>query len=254
MAGTGRAVWHDLMTTDAEKSIRFYSELFGWKTEEFDMGEVGKYRMINAGGENIGGFVPLDPATEIPSHWLAYVTVSDVDDVVAKIPGLGGAVSMEPTDIPEVGRFAIVAGPEGAAISPFKGMAEMPEKEGTTPAGHFVWDELLSSNADASKEFYSTIFGWTANDTEMGAMGTYTIFKRGDRDAAGLMQMPPEAGAPSMWIPYINMDDVDRSAGRVESLGGRIYIPPSNIPTVGRFSVASDPTGATFALFKGESA
>ncbi len=252
MAGTGRAVWHDLMTTNAEKSIEFYSKLFGWKTDEFDMGDMGKYQMINVDGENIGGFVPMDPETEIPSTWLAYVTVQDVDDLVKRVPELGGAVSMEPTDIPEVGRFAIVAGPEGAAISPFKGLTEMPEKENPPTSGRFVWDELISSNASASKEFYSSIFEWTPNDVDMGEMGQYTIFKRGEKDAAGLMQMPPEAGMPSLWIPYIGTDDVDGAAGRVEGLGGGIAVPPSDIPGIGRFSVAADITGATFALFKGE--
>jgi predicted enzyme related to lactoylglutathione lyase len=86
----------------------------------------------------------------------------------------------------------------------------------------------------------------------MGEMGTYTCFQTDEKDRAGLMQMPPQAGdAPPHWLSYIGVDDVDESAEKVTSLGGQIHCPPMDIPGVGRFSVVADPTGAMFALFKG---
>jgi hypothetical protein len=84
----------------------------------------------------------------------------------------------------------------------------------------------------------------------MGEMGTYHLLKRGGADAGGMLAMPPGAEGPSSWLPYVAVDDVDSTTDRVEELGGRIFVPPSDIPGVGRFSVTADPTGASIALYK----
>ncbi|HBL29695.1 MAG TPA: hypothetical protein DD490_22905, partial [Acidobacteria bacterium] len=71
----GRFVWHDLMTGDVEKAKQYYADLLGWTYIDADMGSMGLYSMIHAGGTEWGGFMPLDPAHGIPPHWISYVTV-----------------------------------------------------------------------------------------------------------------------------------------------------------------------------------
>ena len=109
--------WNELMTSDVEGAKTFYTRLFGWVTEDMQM-EVGNYTVIKTDGEEIGGMMVMPPeAKGIPPHWGAYVTVDDVDAIAGKAKELGGEVLVIPTDIPEVGRFAVIRDPQGAALA-----------------------------------------------------------------------------------------------------------------------------------------
>jgi len=249
----GRFVWYDLMTTDKEKSIDFYTKLLGWKVKDVEMGPGAKYTMINTGSRDIGGMDALDPSRGIPSHWIAYVTVDDVDAAVAKTKELGGDVKVPPTPIPNVGRFAVIADPTGAHICPFKGESggEMPAEAWPPPIGTVCWNELLTTSVPAAASFYETVFGWTATESEMGSGDhKYWLFKAGQEQRAGLMKMPKDAQAPSHWLPYVAVADVDACMRKVADLGGRVCVPPTDIPKVGRFAVAFDPNGAVIAFLQ----
>jgi predicted enzyme related to lactoylglutathione lyase len=247
----GRVVWHDLMTTDIDKASEFYSQLFGWQLNDVDMGG-GTYKMIQSGETNIGGLVSLDEAHGAPSHWVAYVTVDDVDAAVQRANAQGGETLVPTTPIPEVGKFAIIKDPSGACISPFQGdQPDTPESDAPPPAGQFCWDELLTNDPEGAARFYGELFGWTEEKMDMGEMGTYRIMKRGERFGGGIMRMPPQAEAPPHWLSYVAVEDVDQWAEKVTQLGGQIFCPPTDIPNIGRFAVAADPTGGMFAIYKG---
>jgi len=114
--------------------------------------------------------------------------------------------------------------------------------------GAFSWNELMTTDVGAAKAFYGDLFGWTLEDIQAGDM-TYTMAKAGDKEAAGIMAMPPEAGEmPPTWGAYVTVDDVEASARQAETLGGKILLAPRDIPNVGRFCVISDPQGAVLAL------
>jgi len=110
----------------------------------------------------------------------------------------------------------------------------------------------LTSDPKAASGFYKEIFSWNIESAEMGEMGTYWMYKRGPKEEAGMMKMPPQAEAPPHWLPYIAVEDVDATSKKCEELGGRVYCQPTHIPKVGRFAVLADPEGASFAVFKGE--
>lgn len=115
--------------------------------------------------------------------------------------------------------------------------------------GTICWNELATKNAEAAKDFYTQLFGWTAVDEAMGEI-TYTVFSSGGQFVAGMMPMTAEWGdVPSHWMAYVAVEDVDATARKVEELGGKICVPPSDIK-VGRFSVITDPTGATISIIK----
>jgi predicted enzyme related to lactoylglutathione lyase len=246
----GRFVWHDLMTTDPEKAQQYYADLLGWTYKDFDMGPGGVYRMIHAGGTEWGGFMSLDSGSGIPSHWISYVTVPDVDAATAKAQELGGQAPVPGTDIPSVGRFAVIASPQGAYVSPYKSESSQEMPDPTPAPGIFVWHELLSQDPQEEGKFFSEIFGWRIEDMPMGEMGTYYLFKRLDngKDAGGMLKKPSEG--PSAWLPYIMVEDADATAARTQELGGTVHVPPTDIPNVGRFTVTSDPTGAYIAFLK----
>lgn len=246
----GRFVWFDLMTTDVAAASKFYGSLLGWKTEEFDMGPAGKYQMIKAGTQGVGGFMQLDKKQPVPSHWIAYMSTDDVDKTTARAKELGAKVHMPPTDIPNVGRFSVVADAQGAVFSPFKSsQPDMPEPE--IPAvGTFCWSEAMTTDPAAAAKFYSDLFGYTVEEKDMGPMGTYRLLNRGARQTAGVMKKP-DASPVSMWLHYIAVADVDASTRNAKEIGAQVHMPPMDIPGIGRFSVLGDPTGATIALFTG---
>ncbi|MGH9943445.1 MAG: VOC family protein [Pyrinomonadaceae bacterium] len=114
--------------------------------------------------------------------------------------------------------------------------------------GTVCWTELASKDLDAAKKFYSELFGWKLTVSDVAGMA-YTEFHAGGRPVGGMHQMTAEFGdAPSHWMSYVAVDDVDAAAARVEALGGKVCVPPTDIPTVGRFSVITDPSGATISM------
>lgn len=118
--------------------------------------------------------------------------------------------------------------------------------------GRFVWYELVTADTKSAKAFYASVVGWGTRAAATGG-STYTLFTAGDTAVAGLMKLPAEAAkasAPSQWIGYVAVDDVDLAAGCVKKLGGNVYIPPTDVPNVSRFSIISDPQMATLALIK----
>jgi predicted enzyme related to lactoylglutathione lyase len=120
--------------------------------------------------------------------------------------------------------------------------------------GKFVWYELMTTDTAAAAEFYGKVVGWESSVMPMEGP-PYTIFTppRAPMGVGGMMALPPEVaanGAPPHWLGYIYAEDVDAAAEKLTALGGQVKRPPTDIPTVGRFAVATDPQGAYFCLFK----
>ena len=114
--------------------------------------------------------------------------------------------------------------------------------------GAFSWNELMTSDPGAAKEFYQKLLGWEMEDMNLENM-PYTVVKADGNDIGGIMSIPPEAsGAPPHWGAYITVDNVDETAQSAVGLGGQIMMDPRDIPGVGRFAVIQDPQGAIISL------
>jgi|SRR5579863_10549939 len=119
--------------------------------------------------------------------------------------------------------------------------------------GRFVWYELSTTDTEAAKTFYAKVVGWGTRDAVTPGPA-YAFFTAGEVPVCGLTGLSDEAanaGETSRWIGYVAVDDVDAAAGRVESLGGIVRVPPTDVPGVSRFSIIADPEKATLALVKG---
>ncbi len=136
--------------------------------------------------------------------------------------------------------------------------------------GKFVWFTLFSNDVERAKSFYSELFGWSieaiaGRDRGAGGedpagkagrampIGTYHVFKVGDQGIGGTVTNP-NAGAPSHWISYLSVDDVDGTAKAAKAAGAKVVAEPHDVPTIGREATIADPQGALIALIKGESA
>jgi Predicted enzyme related to lactoylglutathione lyase len=111
--------------------------------------------------------------------------------------------------------------------------------------GAFSWCELLTTDVAEAKRFYSKLFGWTLESAPMPGM-EYTLVKYGGEQMGGIMTMPPGCeGMPPSWGIYVTVADVDATAKLTVEMGGKVLVPPQDIPQVGRFCVLQDPQGAT---------
>ena len=114
----------------------------------------------------------------------------------------------------------------------------------TTP-GDFSWTELMTTDVEAAKSFYVNVLGWETEETPMQG-GTYLVVKAGGKGIGGIMKMPPAmpTGTSPHWATYVTVADVDATAKKVAEHGGRVLVPPTDIPNVGRFCTFQDPQGA----------
>ena len=116
------------------------------------------------------------------------------------------------------------------------------------PVGAFSWNELMTTDVEAAKAFYSALFGWSMQKFEPGEMD-YTMASIGKQEVAGIMAIPKEAaGMPPCWGAYVTVADVDALLTRATQLGGKTIVPPHDIPEVGRFAVIQDPQGAMLSI------
>jgi hypothetical protein len=128
----------------------------------------------------------------------------------------------------------------------------MPEVNSPAP-GQFCWIELGTTDPEAAKGFYAELFGWNVNVNDMGAMGKYSIFRKGDRDAAamyGLMAEQKAQGVPSNWMTYIGVTSADDAVAKAAELGGSVMQPPFDVMDFGRMAVLKDPQGAVFSVWE----
>ena len=118
--------------------------------------------------------------------------------------------------------------------------------------GRFVWYELITTDVEAAKAFYTRVMGWGLWDAS-GPGRPYVLFTVANGTVAGLMDLPQdvrETGVRPGWLGYVAVDDVDATANRIERLGGVVHVPPTDIADISRFSIFSDPQAARLALFK----
>ncbi|HUL67826.1 MAG TPA: VOC family protein [Burkholderiaceae bacterium] len=114
--------------------------------------------------------------------------------------------------------------------------------------GAFSWCELMTTDPDAARDFYTKLFGWGSKSMDM-PNGQYTTVQVGDASVAGLMKIPADAkGVPPNWGCYVTVEDVDATCARVKQLGGKVIVPVFEIPTVGRMAVIQDPQGAALSI------
>jgi uncharacterized protein len=241
----GRFVWHELMTTDTTAAAAYYPKVLPWRTAPSNM---PGYTIWMAGQTQVGGLMALpSDAASTPPHWMVYVGTPNVDASCEKAQGLGARVCKAPTDIPNVGRFAVLADPQGATFAVFTPGGGPPP--GPPPAqGAFSWHELGTTDVAAAVRFYGDLFGWTKGPAhDMGAMGVYQIFEQGGQMAGGICNVQGPSTPPS-WLSYVHVADANRAVAAAKSGGGRLLHGPMEVPGGSWIALLMDPQGGAFAV------
>jgi predicted enzyme related to lactoylglutathione lyase len=245
----GTFCWPELMTIDGPAAKKFYSALFGWDASDVPMGESGPYSLMRVRGQDAGAIFPMDAtmrSANIPVHWQAYVSVVSADEAAKKAKALGGVVIQEPFDVFDLGRMAVMQDPTGAVFSVWEPKKHIGVQVMGEP-GSLAWTQLNTGDPKKAAAFYTQLLGWKAETMPAPDGSEYTRFMNGETPAGGAMQMPAGAG-PSHWLTYFAVTDVDGAAQRTQKEGGKVMVPPADIPNIGRFAVLQDPQGATFAV------
>lgn len=249
MSSDGKFVWYELMTSDTAAAEGFYRSVLGWRAR--DAGMPGfSYTLFTVGERPVSGMFSITP--EICAEggrpgWFGYVAVSDVDAYADRFAKSGGKIHKAPEDIPGIGRFAVVADPQGAVLALFRGTGpEMDQPPPCTP-GYASWHELMAGDREAAIAFYAGMFGWKKLEAmDAGPMGVYQTF--GLDEAFGGMMTKPAACPMPFWLYYFAVDGIEPAIARVRAAGGQIMNGPMAVPNDMWIAQCLDPQGAMFAL------
>ena len=243
MTTTGNFVWYEHLTTDPQAAIAFYTAVLGWRAEPFG----ADYTMFVGSQGPLGGVGKLPEIAGARPYWQANVAVPDVDAAAKLVEQLGGKVFVLET-IPTIGRFAVIADPQGGVLALFANEREMAAHDPTQP-GEFAWAELYARDNTAAFEFYRQIVGWeNLKETPIGAWGNYLQFGVAGKELGGMLSVPEGAGPPPSWLHYVTTTDVDATLERAKSLGAKVLFGPMDTPGKQRVVALTDPLGGAFAL------
>jgi uncharacterized protein len=268
----GVPCWVDTSQPDPEAAVDFYRGLFGWDFEDvMPPGSEGKYFIARLRGGEVAavGSIP-ENAPQMPM-WNTYVWVESADQTASKALDAGGKALMEPFDVMDAGRMAVLADPEGAMFCVWQAKENKGARIVNEP-GSLNFNGLHTRDVEGAKSFYGSVFGWQTLTLEGGAQ-MWTLPGYGDyleQSNPDLRKQMAEAGAPAgfedvvasinpipddqpdaapRWSVTFAVDDADATAAKATDLGGKAVVPPFDAPWV-RMTVIADPQGATFIASK----
>ncbi|MEJ8571096.1 VOC family protein [Microbaculum marinum] len=251
-------VWYELMTSDPAAAKSFYGDVVGWTAKDMEHAGIPgiDYTVLSANGEMVAGLMEMPDAPKEAGagpFWVGYVGVDDVDAMAQKVAAAGGAIHRAPEDIPDIGRFAVVADPHGAVfcLLTMSGSEGGGSGAGISPmtAGHVGWRELMAGDLGTEFAFYSGLFGWEKGQAiDMGAMGTYQLFDVDGLSIGGMMTKPAELAAPPHWGYYFTVPKIEAAVDLVKSGGGAVLNGPMEVPGGAWIINCTDPQGAYFSL------
>jgi uncharacterized protein len=252
-------VWYELMTNDIDKAVAFYGKVVGWDIRDSGMPGM-RYMLFGRTGKDVGGVMSWAAvgAEGMAEEWLAHIYTAKLDEELKAVVADGGTVIQPAKEIPGVGRLAVVLDPQQVKYLLFEpGKSDAPPRLGQMDPGNVGWHELLTEDAEKAFEFYSRHYGWEKDYAhDMGPMGIYQTF-RTDKPlyTGGMMSMKNCPGIPAdlkpHWKLYFTVDDLEASQKRIAEAGGRVTMPPMDVPGGSRVLQGVDDQGGAFSLMQG---
>jgi predicted enzyme related to lactoylglutathione lyase len=250
--GPGEFCWVGLASPDVDAAARFYGDLLGWERERYEPDPEG-YWYFRRDGKLVARLEAFRMAGQVPS-WLGYVSVDDVTATVGKVGDAGGTVLAEPLDVAgEAGSMAVCQDTEGAVFALWQS-GELKGAQLVNEPGCWTWNNLMTRDVDAAKDFYGRVFGWTAAQPQGAPDYIWNWQVDGQRwpeGLAGLMRMgtdmPPDA--PPHWQVYLMVESTDEAVEKHKAAGGRLIYGPVDIP-IARMAAVVDPQGANVSLLE----
>ena len=241
----GAPCWYELSTSDIAGAQAFYATILGWNVADSGMPGMD-YRLGSMGDAMVSGMMQGEPG--MPVAWTIYFAVTNADATFAQALALGASPVVPPADIPDTGRYAIMADPQGAA---FGILQPLPGGPGgawdLNKTGHGNWNELITADPAAALAFYTALFGWDVTQSmPMGPDMTYHILSWNGTNMGGAFAPAPPA--PAYWKPYFAVASANASIPVIAAAGGTLLRGPDEVPG-GAFALqVKDPQGAALGL------
>ncbi|MET9381221.1 VOC family protein [Streptomyces sp. NPDC002928] len=249
----GSPNWLDLGTPDIEGATSFYDALFGWRFQSAGP-EAGGYGFFQLDARTTAGGMQTT-AEQGPPSWNVYFQSPDAEATTKAAEQAHGSVLFRPMDVMGQGHMAILADPAGV---PF-GIWQPGQTKGLDVAnepGSLCWVELYTPDIAAAAAFYNKVLGHETSAVPFPG-GTYTCINPAgageDAMFGGLIPLaddPTEAESGPYWLPYFEVTDTDAAVAKAQERGGKVRMPATDVPDVGRIAKLADPYGARFAVIK----
>jgi uncharacterized protein len=254
----GVPCWVDTGQPDPEAAVGFYRGLFGWELEDrMPADSPGHYFVAQVRGRDVAAIGSLPEGAPPTPVWNTYVWVDSADDTAAKAKDAGATALIEPFEVLESGRMALLADPAGAPFcvwepKRFRGAQRVSEP------GAWSMSLLQTPDPEGATAFYGAVFGWTTESFDAGE-GEITLwrvpgYEGGEPEqpvsrevVAGVVPLGGPEDAPPHWSVDFWVDDADAAAERAAELGGKALMAPYDVPGF-RQAVLADPRGATFTV------
>ena len=263
----GVPCWVDVNLPDPEAALAFYGGLFGWELEDvMPEGAPGSYFMARIRGLDVAAIGSTPPGAPPRPTWNTYIWIDNAEETVAKAREAGGGVAMEPFDVMDAGRMAVLIDPEGAVFCVWQAGTNKGARV-VNEHGSVNFNTLATRDPEAAKAFYGAVFGW--DTLALPGMSMWTLPGYGDHleeGFPGLREQMAQMGGPdgfidvvaalnpiaaadsdtrAHWSVTFAVDDADAAAAKAAELGGEVLSGPFDAPWV-RMAVLKDPQGATF--------
>jgi predicted enzyme related to lactoylglutathione lyase len=247
----GKVIFLQLVTPDLAVAKTFYAGLFGWTFRDIPLGDMA-YAEADLNGRPVAGLFqqPIKPGEQRQPAWLGFISTNNVDSTTKVALEHGAKVLFEPHDIPNLGRDAVLADPQGAVFAILASSSGDPPDVLAGP-GDWIWSSLITTDPDTDAAFYQTLFGYEVFDLSAGKAGQHYLLASGNYARASVNSPPGDAiqGHP-YWLNYVRVDDAVATAAKVTALGGRILVAPRLDRQGGKVAVVTDPLGAAFGLLE----
>lgn len=262
----GVPCWVDTSHPDPAAVLPFYSGLFGWEFEDVMPDSPGTYFMARLRGRDVAAVGAVQPGMPPMAVWTTYVAVASADDATERVRKAGGAVFVEPFDVLDAGRMAVLADPEGAVFNVWEARDNIGAQV-VNEHGALNFNGLATRDVEGAAAFYGAVFGWELLDIDAGLMWTLPGYgEHLEESTPGLREQMKAMGAPdgfvdvvaavnpfptddtdtpAHWSVTFGVDDVAATAVQVAELGGELVAGPMDAPWT-RMAVVKDPQGALF--------
>jgi predicted enzyme related to lactoylglutathione lyase len=247
----GKVIFVELVTPDLARAKQFYAGLFGWTYRDTPVAGA-EYAEAYLGSDPVAGLIhkPIPPGEHRQPAWLSFFAARDVDAMKQVALQHGAKVLVEPHALPNRGREAVLADPEGAVFAVLASSSGDPPDVLAAP-GEWIWSSLITSDADTGTSFYQALFDYEAFDLPADAGAQHVLLATEDYARASVNSLPPKR--PDMhphWLNYVRVDDTVQMTAKVVALGGRVLVEPRIDRHGGKVAVVADPSGAPFGLLE----
>lgn len=246
----GKVIFVELVTPDLAAAKRFYAGLFGWTFRDIQAGEI-QYAEALLDGRPVAGLIHknLPPSEHRQPAWLSFFAVGNVDAAKKVALQNDARVLFEPHSIPDRGREAVFADPQGAVFAVLSSSSGDPSDVLAAP-GEWIWSSLITKDPDTDAAFYQKLFDYEVFELPTSEGAQHLLLASDNYARASVNTLPANRPAHPHWLNYVRVEDTVKMTEKVVALGGRVLVAPWKDRQGGKVALVADPMGACFGLLE----